>query len=399
MRKTELIDELKDIIQDCNINFFLGAGLSAPYIPPLGKTERLLTELSEKKENIKKDLEKTVRASVYLSFFDNAIAKNINILRHSGKSENKEIKIVLENYTSFLKIINTIILNRRSAILSRQANIFTTNFDIFLEKSLEAANVEFNDGFSGSFNRKFNLGNFKKSIFKRSLHYDNIYELPVFNLIKLHGSLTWKKENEKEGIYFDKDLCLLRRIDKIRASQPGRPVNISEKATIDSLLSAAKDKKSDCSAEEFIHEYENLLIVNPTKEKFRETVLNRNYYELLRIYSAELEKENTVLFVMGFSFSDEHIREVTVRAANSNPTLKVYIFAHKKEAKKHIDKEINKSFPNNQNIRIICPDDISKHEENQAQTEGNSVFSEFNFQNINREIFKKILGEVYGQRK
>ena len=84
----------------------------------------------------------------------------------------------------------------------------------------------------------------------------------------------------------------------------------------------------------FIDEYENLLIINPTKEKFRSSVLNRNYYELLRIYSTELEKENTVLFVMGFSFSDEHIREVTIRAANSNPTLKVYIFFPHKKVKR-----------------------------------------------------------------
>ena len=42
--------ELKDVVQDCNINFLLGSGMSMPYLSTLGKIERFLTELSEKKE-------------------------------------------------------------------------------------------------------------------------------------------------------------------------------------------------------------------------------------------------------------------------------------------------------------------------------------------------------------
>ena len=389
---TKLIAELKDIIQDCNINFLIGSGMSTPYISLLGNIEKLLTDLSNK-DNIKRDHEKIIRASLYQHFFDNVIIKNRDIFKHPSKIENKEIDSILKNYINFLKIINTIILNRRSAILSRQINIFTTNFDIFFEKSFEMANVEYNDGFSGSFNRKFILSNFKKSIFKRSLHYDNIYELPVFNLIKLHGSLTWRKKYE-DGIYFDKNLSLLKCLDKIRKNQSNKPIKIFQETTIDKLLSLIKDEKMDPSIEKFIDEYENLLIINPTKEKFRSSVLNRNYYELLRIYSTELEKENTVLFVMGFSFSDEHIREVTIRAANSNPTLKVYILAHIKKSKEKIEKEIKKSPRNNQNIRLICPEDIFI-KNNEEQTKKDNSVSEFNFQNINTEIFKKILGEIH----
>jgi hypothetical protein len=59
------------------------------------------------------------------------------------------------------------------------------------------------------------------------------------------------------------------------------------------------------------------MIVNPSKKKFEDTVLNETHYDLLRIYNNELEKENGVLFVMGFSFADEHIRELTLRVANT----------------------------------------------------------------------------------
>ena len=48
----------------------------------------------------------------------------------------------------------------------------------------------------------------------------------------------------------------------------------------------------------------------------------------MRLYSNALEKENSVLFVVGFSFADEHIATLTRRSAENNPTLKVIIFAY-----------------------------------------------------------------------
>ena len=154
------IIDLKDIVQDCNINFLIGAGLSSPYLALLGQVEKLLTRLPDKKED--RDIKKIIRASLYKKFFDDVIVKNLNILSWSEESNTKELNSVLEQYQNFIKNINTILLNRKSTILSKQVNLFTTNFDIFLEKALETANVEYNDGFSGRFNPIFNLSNFKK---------------------------------------------------------------------------------------------------------------------------------------------------------------------------------------------------------------------------------------------
>ena len=388
-----LINEIKSVIQDCNINFLLGSGLSSPYLSLLGEVERLLTELSYKKEKeeVGKDQEKIIRAFLYKKFFDKVISKNVNILE---KSDDKVLNETLENYKTFIKLINTIILNRRSSILSRQINLFTTNFDIFLEKSMEMLGVEYNDGFSGHFNSVFNLSNFKKSFFKRSLHYDNIYELPVFNLLKIHGSLTWKKKTEEENIYFDKDLQVIKNIKKIQISNKHLIFeSVKQKLfkncqnTIKDLIFYTKDKKLSQNIEDFIKEYEKLSIINPTKEKFKETILNRNHYELLRIYSTELERENTVLFVMGFSFEDEHIRDLTVRVANSNPTLKIYVFAYSEKAKSKIEKNINKSKPNNQNIQIISPIELN----------ANNKTTTFNLSNINKKVFNNLLKD-FGNR-
>ena len=74
--------------------------------------------------------------------------------------------------------------------------------------------------------------------------------------------------------------------------------------------------------------YSKLVMINPTKAKFRETVVDYHFYELMRIYSNALERSSSLLIVAGFSFADEHIANITMRAANANPTLQVIIFAY-----------------------------------------------------------------------
>lgn len=106
----------------------------------------------------------------------------------------------------------------------------------------------------------------------------------------------------------------------------------------------------------FITAYKKFIIVNPTKRKFAETVLDYHFYELMRLYSNALEKENSVLFVAGFSFADEHIATLTRRSAENNPTLKVIIFAFCDEEEDDLKKNIGiDSTCVNNNILIITP--------------------------------------------
>ena len=404
MMNNNLMNDLRDIVQDCNINFLIGAGLSSPYLSLLGNIEKLLTELSNMKEQEKvtKNQEKIIRASFYKEIFDKVIVKNIDLLKRLNEGrfnfsngEEKNLYLGFIKYTNFIIIINEIFLNRRSTILSKQVNLFTTNFDIFLDVALEETRVEYNDGFNGHFNPVFNLSNFKRSFLKRTLHYDNIYELPGFNLMKLHGSLTWKKEKNKENIFFDKNLELVENIKKIQVPNE-QLINIRGKDNekeIDDLITQSKDRKIHSIIDEFITEYEKLSIINPTKEKFKETLLQRNHYELLRIYSTELEKENTVLFVMGFSFSDEHIRDITIRVANSNPTLKIYIFAYTDIEKENIKNKLIKK----NNVKVLSPKDIPE----ELYRNKNNVLlcnkEELGLKNINF-IFDAMLENIDGTR-
>ena len=84
-----------------------------------------------------------------------------------------------------------------------------------------------------------------------------------------------------------------------------------------------------------------MLVVNPEDAKFSETVLNKYYYELRFVLILASWRENSVLFVIGFSMEDQHIQEITKRAARSNPTLQIYIFVHSKTGKDKDGKNVD----------------------------------------------------------
>jgi len=265
------------------------------------------------------------KRAIKKEYFKGVMIPNLDVVNSTVEiSKQTELVKTLDSYEKFFKAIAHILLRRKSTLLSKQANVFTTNIDILMEISLEECGIEYNDGFSGRFNASFSLSNFKKSIFKRSMHFENISEIPVINLLKVHGSLNWKKNG---------DMVTFSKLDHFQKD----------------LKEKLRDK--------FDKGYNQIAIVNPEKKKFEETVIDVTYYELLRMFSSELEKENTVLFVVGFSMEDEHIREIIKRAADSNPTLRIYIFSHSQKKKDSYNTllEIDKRRYNN--IEVIIPVD------------------------------------------
>lgn len=368
------IEKLKNTIQDCNLNFLIGSGLSVPYFTTLGNIELLLTELSKNK-TLTAEQKKIIRVSILGKYYKTVIAKNPDIIDDSIYLPRKDL--VISNYKDFLVLLNTIVLKRKSSILSKQVNLFTTNIDVFIEKALEETQLEYNDGFYGRFNPVFSLTNFKKSIFKKSLHYDNSSEIPVFNLLKVHGSLTWKSENEKI-VYSE-----LKEIDEVKTKWnaiKAKIIDFAPDSKLDHFIKEVKGKTFDTSYNSFLTSYEKLAVVNPTKEKFQDTILNLYYYELLRVFSNELEKENTILFILGFSLSDEHIREIILRAANSNPTLSIKIFAYDNPSKTTIDENLKKGNTTIRynNIEIIEPE----------------TGSFYDFKTLNMDIFQEVLNII-----
>jgi len=380
--------KLKTHIQSANVNFLFGSGLSKPYLETLGDIEKRLTELSE--SDIDDNGYNIIKASIYKEYFTKVILPNCN-----SDECNINYKNVIDNYKSFLSIWNDIFNKRHSRLLSKQLNIYTTNIDTFVEKAAEKANVEFNDGFKGSIRQIFDEGNFQKSYSKTSLHFQNVSELPVFNLLKMHGSINWiEKENiisNDFGLQFVKTTS-----EKLNTIDNKHFIDFKEFVTMQTNATTLQtdNPKTDYSSiyKDFFEAYNKLIIVNPTKRKFSETVMDIHFYELMRLYSNSLEKENSILFVMGFSFADEHIRKITLRAVNTNPTLLVVIFAYDNDQKFEFENNIS-----NSNIIVLTPSKFKEtnkaDEKETAKKELLQNLEHFDLETINK-VFSLINNEI-----
>ncbi|MEH4661875.1 SIR2 family protein [Phytobacter diazotrophicus] len=338
------------IIVDKNINFLFGSGASASYIPTLriddnNTYETLLTDKNfSHLENY-----------IYWNYFKDVILPTYCFTPENVEQQERYSK-TLGYYKNFISELVGL-LNRRSANHIRRANIFTTNYDLFVERSadelLSSLKFHLNDGSNGLINKQLDISNFHISTWHQGTHDSYRYEIPMINLIKMHGSVSWSKKNEStiNIDYLKKDNVL--RLPEIDIN--GRSLTDlidNNELGFQPEFGFAFNEEENSRLANFRENYNKLAIVSPTKEKFKETVFQQHYYQSLRLLSYELEKPQSVLICFGFSFQDEHIREIIKRSL-SNPTLKVFIFCYKKQAKREIETVLN-----DPRVTFICPKDI-----------------------------------------
>ncbi len=307
--KNELIKILQKTVQSCNLNFLIGSGCSIPAMKALGPIEQDVEALY--KEN------KETEAKKKLADFLKPFIESTNQLINDTPNDNQ--KITIKNYSDFLKAISLLLFERKSNILQKQATIFSTNYDMFIEKAIEdfSDTIVLNDGFC----RNPSLTNAyifsPRSFFNTVSNTGNLYkyqvEIPSINLIKIHGSLNWQICEGK----------IYQSLEHLKNTE-----SKAEKDLIDAFA-----------------------LILPRKDKFNETLLNQIYYDLLRIYSNELDKENTLLIAEGFSFADEHIYDITKRALK-NPTMRLIIFCFQKSELVEYENKFN-TF---NNVNIINSD-------------------------------------------
>ncbi|KNA26191.1 hypothetical protein ACO03_21080 (plasmid) [Pantoea ananatis] len=309
-------DYFERVFQSANINFLIGSGASLPAIQVLGTIETDLQKLIEdEKEDEYFELAAKFLTQVWLPHdcmlqrsngtpFPPYIIENVNNTR--------------VNYDSFFNSLEKILTRRRTGLLPRRINIFTTNYDLFFEDAATRNNnLLFNDGFNKRMNvwadLEFDAGSYNHSVSAIGNLYNYKVELPVVNLIKLHGSLSW--EHYKGKLIY----------------------NIADKKP-SAFASTAEIKKWVLGH----------ALILPRKEKFKETLLENVYYDLLRTYSNDLDKEATLLLAFGFSFADEHLETLTKKALR-NATLKLLIFAYDEAS---VDRFMEK-FRDYSNVEII----------------------------------------------
>lgn len=291
--KTELAAILQKAIQSANLNFIIGSGCSVPAIGTLGNIEKEVQECITAGNQDEADR----KLFGYLQPF----IASAKLLRSTPDANHAT---ALDNYISFLSVISRILSKRNSNIIPKQATIFSTNYDLFVEKASESmrGSLKLNDGFNRNPSLEntfcFSTAEFFTSIYNNGTLYNYEVQIPSINLIKLHGSLSWLNDSDRVVFSIDHLDCLQKEMEAV-----GRDAEISKVREIN----------------------EKFSVILPNKNKFRDTLLDRYHYDLLRIYANELDKENTLLVADGFSFDDEHILDITVRALR-NPTLRLVIF-------------------------------------------------------------------------
>ena len=342
---------LRNAFASGHVNVLLGSAFSLGVVPTLGWHEQWFQAVEEELLADRKNV--TWRAASDLlraEYFRSVMLP----LRTKGPTKPQK---------AFLSAVTQAIESRGTTTIPRRINVFTTNYDPLVELALEDLGICYNDGFTGRSEPVLDSSSFSRLQYVQSLFME--YESPVttVNVIKPHGSLTWKRRGEAvllsritdtldSVLYGCGDVIHLGEVDEVEGLVRDEcdSDGLSELERISAWI--ADDDRATLAA--FRSNYDSTLcLVNPAKSKFEETVLERCYYDLLRIYANELDRNNTLLLVSGFSFRDEHIRDLTLRAAKSNPRLLLLIACHRGDKAA----EFEGYFGDCKNVFYLVPED------------------------------------------
>ena len=291
-------DKIGSFFDMKNLCFLFGSGTSAKAIPLMkGLYEGLQIEKdsysNDEKEFLGNIDDKNLTDKANLSDEEKKNLETINSLIEKIESYlktkldvlnadiwNDETKKTLENYKKFYSKIAL-----RNKELSR-VSIFTTNNDMFNEVALDSLSIHYFNGFSGGVMKSFNPASFNYTLSKRMDTAIDKYE-PVENLVylyKIHGSVNWIEDEtaDKDSFFTIKELPLRNTISG------------------------------------------GSVLVYPTPLKQNKS-LGAPYVDLFREFQHKLLETNTVLFVIGYSFSDEHVNDIIYRALATNSTMNLVI--------------------------------------------------------------------------
>lgn len=299
-------DKIKEFFNMKNVNFLFGSGTSSPAIPimkgllkvvresELSENERSLFEkiADVKNDNIEEILGTLYSQKAYLEGIGDCNSDDLNLCldlinliegviyqklipKLDADKINETNQEVLDNYKRlYSKITN------RNKDLSR-INVFTTNNDLFNETALDCLNIHYINGFSGGMKKYFNPAFFNYTYSKRMDTSLEKFE-PVNNMVylyKIHGSVNWVEDSSNANSYF----------------------NIRELAEVE-------------------EKYNGAAMIYPTPLKQNKS-LGSPYVDLFREFQHKLLDPNSVLFVIGYSFSDEHINDIIYRSLVTNSSL------------------------------------------------------------------------------
>ncbi|EKD56527.1 MAG: hypothetical protein ACD_58C00158G0002 [uncultured bacterium] len=225
----------------------------------------------------------------------NAFIKKVNAFlldKCKNEENNKAYSDILDLYKLFYKK-----LIYRDNNLSK-TNIFTTNYDLYSESALDTLGVLYCNGFSGFVERSFNPAVFNYA-FAEQMELSNNKWNVIDNFIylyKLHGSINWIESEEQNHLF-----------------------NVREVQDLDKVLGTR--------------------MIYPTPMKHMATLASP-YSDLFREFQKKIMQDKTVLVVVGYSFSDEHINNLIYQALTI-PTFRLVVFQDETKEKIKQLKDLN----------------------------------------------------------
>jgi hypothetical protein len=327
MDKINLVREIRELKTHLsyskNIGFFFGAGTSCalkiPNVEQLTDSIEalLIDDFKSNFDLIKKDLTSLVAPrKVNIEDILNQLRRIRELTGETAKqyqgvsgesAKNLDKEICSKIYSIILEKEKAADLGTTKkffawlSILNRDFSkeVFTTNYDLIIEKSLEASYIPYFDGFVGSYEPFFWQESIDKLVAKNDLTQNWI------RLWKIHGSLSW---------FWKEDL----KTKSPKIVRIGKIENI-------------KDEKDE-------------LVIYPSKEKYDSSRKQPfiAYFDRLKNYLLNGE----LLFIFtGYSFSDQHINEIIFNCLRQNNRFSALVFFFKDEEVENLHK-ITSSYMN-----------------------------------------------------
>jgi hypothetical protein len=310
---SEIIRGIRHLLESDKkkIAFLFGAGTSlarknedSPSIPAIGKmTELVIEHLKKATDNgkrynialteIKEELEQQGQSFNIETLLSNVEEKVRIIGKGTLNNLNKEefvaignkirekIREIISVHKNLVHIEKDLIqydFAKWIANANRKigVEIFTTNYDYLFEIGLEVNNVPYYDGFTGSYEPFFNADSLE----------DEDYLPTQTKLWKIHGSLGLQKK--RDG-----------RILRLNSDSEG-------------------------------------LLIYPSSLKYSDSK-KQPYLAFMDRLNLFLKQDDSVLFVCGYSFGDEHINERLLSALRTNTTAHVFVLNYDIEWQKDED--------------------------------------------------------------
>lgn len=191
--------------------------------------------------------------------------------------------------------------------------IFTTNYDLLLERGFDSAEAPYFDGFVGAVAPFFLVTAVDSAA--TALGFPPVPR-NWLRLWKLHGSLNWRSRR-------------------------------------DALTGASRIVRSDIPA---THDEE--LIIYPSQQKYADSrrLPFLAYQDRLRHLVTSGE---TLLVVIGYSFSDEHLNEIVFQGLRSNSRLAVTVLMFGDLGSTNVEQNLLKPTLGSRNLTVYAPDGAS----------------------------------------